>query len=108
MNFTTEEEVTNKINFLDITILKNNNIFFDMYRKPTTTNTIISHDSCHHLEQKLAAIRYMKSGNETYILNANIKQKEYEIICHILRSNKYEFSIINKYKNKQTTKRKRK
>jgi hypothetical protein len=50
MNFTIEEEKENKINFLDITILKeNNNFSFDVYRKPTTTDTIIPNVSCHLL-----------------------------------------------------------
>jgi hypothetical protein len=37
----------------------------------------------------------MKNRNETYILNANNKQKENETICYILHSNKYDTSIIN-------------
>jgi hypothetical protein len=42
MNFTLEEEKDNKTNFLDITISKENHSFsFNMYRKPTTTDTII-------------------------------------------------------------------
>jgi hypothetical protein len=66
MNFTSEEEVDNNINFLDITISKiNNNISFDIYRKPTTTDSIIPYDSCHPLEPKLASFRYTKNRNET-------------------------------------------
>jgi hypothetical protein len=46
--FTIEEEKENKINFLDITISKeNDNLSFDIYRKPTATDTIIPNDSCH-------------------------------------------------------------
>jgi hypothetical protein len=57
MNFTIEEK-DNKINFLDITISKENSTFsFDIYRRPTTTDTIILNDSCHPLEYKLAAIK---------------------------------------------------
>lgn len=42
MKFTMEEENDNKINFLDITISKeDNNISFSIYRKPSTTDTII-------------------------------------------------------------------
>jgi len=58
MKFTVENEIDNTINFLDITIQKGNeNLSFDIYRKPTTTHTIIPGDSCHPLEHKHAAIR---------------------------------------------------
>jgi hypothetical protein len=99
MNFTTEEEVNNKINFLDITISKgNNNVSFDIYRKPTATDTIIPQDSCHPTEHKLAAIRYLINKNETYILKENNKQGESEIISHILHNNKYDTTTLNKRK----------
>jgi hypothetical protein len=48
MNFTLEEEENNKINFLDITINKDQaDLRFEIYMKPTTTDTIIPNDSCH-------------------------------------------------------------
>jgi hypothetical protein len=66
MYVTIEDEVENKINFLDIRISKENkNISFEIYRNTTTTNTTIPNGSCHYLEQKVAAIRYMKNRNET-------------------------------------------
>jgi hypothetical protein len=37
----------------------------------------------------------MKNRNETWILNANNKQKENGTICHILHNYKYDTSIIN-------------
>jgi hypothetical protein len=50
IKFTMEDEKENKINFIDITISKEeNNILFNIYRK-TTTDTIISNDSCHPQE----------------------------------------------------------
>jgi len=66
MKFTTEEEKENKINFLDITISKEeNNISFDIYRKPATTDTIIPNESYHPQEHKLAVIRYKVNRMET-------------------------------------------
>jgi hypothetical protein len=48
MQFTVEEEKHNTIHFLDITISKtHNNIKFDIYRKPTSTDNIIPKHSCH-------------------------------------------------------------
>ena len=55
-----EKEIDNKINFLDITILKETQYFsFTIYRNPTTTDTIILNVSCHPQEHKHAAIRYL-------------------------------------------------
>jgi hypothetical protein len=48
IKFTMEDEKENKINFLDISISKEeDSISFSIYRKPTTTDTIIPNDSCH-------------------------------------------------------------
>jgi hypothetical protein len=53
-----EEEFENKINFLDITTSKGeNNVRFNTYRKPSTTDIIMPNDSCHPVEHKLAAVR---------------------------------------------------
>jgi hypothetical protein len=47
MNFTTEIEQDNKLNFLDITISKTaNKLSFNIYRKHTTSDNIILNDSC--------------------------------------------------------------
>jgi hypothetical protein len=70
MKLSIEEEKENKINFLDIIMSKeNDNFYFDIHRKPTTTDTIIPNDSCHPHENKVAAIRYPASRMETYNLN---------------------------------------
>ena len=66
MTSTRQEEKENNINFQDITALKENNLSFDIYRKPTTTATIIPNDSCHPKEHEFAAIRYLAKRMETY------------------------------------------
>jgi hypothetical protein len=58
LNFTLEQEKENRINFLDITIIKDEKMTFNIYRKPTTTDTIIPNDSCHPISYKLAASIY--------------------------------------------------
>jgi hypothetical protein len=45
----------NFINYLDLSIHRNNNIDLGIYRKPTRTNTIIQFSSNHPYEQKIAA-----------------------------------------------------
>jgi hypothetical protein len=53
-----EEESDNKINFLDITISKQEgNISFNIYRKPATTDTIIPSDSCHPPGTQICSIK---------------------------------------------------
>jgi len=97
MKFTIEEEKENRINFLDIAILKEkDNISFDIYRKPTATYSIIPKDSCHPHEHKLAATRYLDNRMEIYNLNATNKEKENNTIKQILCNHKYDISILNK------------
>jgi hypothetical protein len=89
MKFTLQEETGNKINFLDITISKgNNNLSFNIYRKPTTIDTLIPNDPCHPQEHKLAAIRFLINRRDTYSLSDTSKAKE-KVINHILHNNKY-------------------
>ena len=60
MKFIIEKDIENEIKFLDITIAKEQDkLTFDIYRKPTTTDSIISGDSCHPTEHKMAAVRYL-------------------------------------------------
>ena len=69
IKFTVEKENGNKINFLDVTIAKEqDDISFDTYRKPTTTDVILPNDSCHPREHKTVAIRYLHNGMKTYNL----------------------------------------
>lgn len=76
MKFTLEEEKENRVNFLDITITKNDdNLSFGIYRKPTTTDTIIPNDLCHPREHKLAAIIYLSNRMKMYNLNPQTKRK---------------------------------
>jgi hypothetical protein len=87
----------NKINFLDITISKEeSNILFNIYRKPTTKDTITRNNSCHPQDHKLAAIRYLTNRMQTYNLNVNNKVKEANTIQQILY-NKYDPSLLNNH-----------
>jgi len=97
MKFTMENEIDITINFLDITIQKGiENLSFDIYRKPITTDTIIPSDSCHQPEHKHAAIRYLVNRMNRYSLSDSSKEVENNILKHILRNNKYDVSILEK------------
>jgi hypothetical protein len=78
LNFTLELENDNKLNFLDLTITETaNKLPFDKYRKHTSTNIIILHDSCHPPEQKLAAIRYYVNRINAYNINHEKDKKKW-------------------------------
>jgi hypothetical protein len=91
------------LNFLDITITKDTNkLTYEVYRKPTTSDTIIPKDSCHPIEQKLATIRYFANRIHTYDLDQINKQKEMDTVKEIIYNNKYSKSLLNKvYKGKK-------
>ena len=58
ITFTAEYEHNNNINFLDLSIKKfEHRHKFDIYRKPTTTDTLIHNSSNHPIQHKLAAFR---------------------------------------------------
>jgi hypothetical protein len=105
LNFTLGQEVENKTNFLDVTVTRNDNgLNFDIYRKPSFTDTIIPNDSCHPREHKLAAIRYLHNRMKTYNLNPTSTQMEYKL-KQILHSNKY-ISILHNVNNTNNKDRK--
>jgi hypothetical protein len=97
IKFTMEKETENKINFLDVTIWKEQNTFtFSVYRKHTTTDSTIPLVSCHPQTHKHAARHHLFNRMNTYGLNAADKEEERNIIKHIVSSNKYDTSIINR------------
>ena len=97
MKFSLEVETNNRLNYLDLTLTKNQNgISHDIYRKPTTTDTIIPMDSCHPLEQKMATIRYFADRINTYELSKDKKQTEIDTVKYMLRNNSYDVSFLDK------------
>jgi hypothetical protein len=83
-----------KINFLDITIHREHNIFsIEIYRKPTFTDSIIPNDSCHPKEHKLAAIRYLYNRMKNYQLSPDKTQKVKKLIQKNLHKNDYNTPI---------------
>jgi hypothetical protein len=97
-----ESEIDNQINFLDITIRKEkNNFTFNIYRKPTTTVTIIPRVSCHPPEHEQAAIRYLINRMNTYDLKDSDKVNEQNTIKQILHNNGYDTSTTIRLNNKE-------
>ena len=82
-----------------------NGISHDIYRKPTTTDTIIPTDSCHPLEQKMATIRYFADRINTYELSEDKKQTEIDTVKYMLRTNSYDVSLLDKMTKEQGMKK---
>jgi len=74
LKFISELEENGNINFLDITITKSqDSIETAIYRKPTTTDCIMPHDSCHPTQHKISGIRYLVNRKLGYPVRNNKK-----------------------------------
>jgi hypothetical protein len=97
IKFSLETENDCNINFLDISINnRDNQLTFNIHRKPTTTNIIIPADSCHPPEQKHAAIKHLTNRMNSYKLNHTDKTTEQHVIEQIVGTNGYDTSVIQR------------
>ena len=62
-------------------------------------------DSCHPLEQKMAAIRYFADRINTYEFSKDSKQTEIDIVKYMLRNNSYDVSLLDKMIKEQGMKK---
>ena len=87
--------VNNTLNFLDLTIHRQNaNFEFSIFRKPTYTDTIIPYNSCHLKEHTYAAIRYPVNRWNNYSLTTEAKNQELIPIQNILHNNSFPLQLI--------------
>jgi hypothetical protein len=101
IQYTKETAINNKLNYLDITIEITNKIFsFNIYRKPTTTDLITPNESCHPMEHKLAAIRYLPYRKDTFPISSENKEEETKIINTIMHNNGYTRNTLIRKKRK--------
>jgi hypothetical protein len=90
LQFTTEKEQHQHINFLDIVIHRDTHHFtFGIFGKPMTTDSIIPSSSCHPREHKYSAIRYLHNRPSTYPISNQHRIQEEHAIAHILHQNNY-------------------
>jgi hypothetical protein len=68
----------------------------NIYRKPTTTDTIIHFRSNHPLRHKIAAFRFLLNRMHLLPLDQQQKHNEWLNILHIAEINGYPTSIIHK------------
>lgn len=102
IQFTIEKETDHSINFLDLTIInQNNQLTYQIYRKPTTTDIVIPADSKHPEQTKLAAFNSMIHRLINIPLSENSYNKELDIIQTIALNNGYPTALINKILKKK-------
>jgi len=95
LNFNIEKETRGSVNFLDLTIHRDISSFpIDIYRKPTYTDSIIPIDSCHPIEHKYAAIRYLQNRLNSYQLSHEKRERESNVIQDVLHNNGYNTSVL--------------
>jgi hypothetical protein len=98
-----EKEHNNKINFLDITVHRlHSKLEYKIYRKSTSTSTIIHSTSCHPGEHKTMAFNILFNRLVMYHLNKRSKNLEAKIIKQIAQENNYLSNNTAHRKNKKT------
>src|ERR1700704_3091572 len=80
-------------------------IEFDVYRKPTYTNRLITSDSFHNFKHKMAAFHSMAHRMVSMPLNKERYENEMQRIIEIGKINGYSSSTINNIINKHEIKK---
>lgn len=103
IKFTVETEKDGKINFLDLTLIHHKNkINFDIFRKPTFTDTTISNTSFSPISHKLAAYDSMIHRALSLPLSEENLNKELNTIKTIAINNGFEEkTIVNLFNKKR-------
>jgi len=97
--FKITREDNNRINFLDLTIIRNkNNIEVNIYRKETSTDTVIHYFSNHPIEQKMAAFRYYINRLLTLPLTQDGTNTEWTTILNMAKNNGFPIERITRLK----------
>lgn len=103
IKFTIETEQNKTINFLDLTISNHNNHHkFQIYRKPTTTDVIISNKSCHPNSHKHAFFRSMINRLMNLPLDNDAIQQEIQILQYIAQKNDFDPNMVIKMYERYT------
>ena len=109
LKFTLETEINNTINYLDITIKRNNhNLQFSIFRKSTTSKLSINNNSCHPEQHKIANFRFLLHRLNTIPMSKKNYRIELNNILDIAEHNNYPMYKIHRLnrniKNKLNTK----
>jgi len=94
LQFTLEISINNRINFLDVTIiLDDQKIVFDRYEKPTNTGRYINYHSQHPVSQKRSII-YGLVDKTILLSHPRFQEKNLKGIINILLENCFPLPFI--------------
>jgi len=97
IQFTLEVGINSTLNFLDLTLsIVENKINFNIFRKPTFTDTVIDNTSNHPISHKHSAFHSMIHRLVTTPLSDNNYANELNIIKLIALNNGYETTLIDR------------
>ena len=106
LQFKISTEESNTINYLDVTIHRNNNnMDIRIYRKTTGTDTTIQFSSNHPHQHKIVAFRYYINRMITLPITEKSRKGEWKTILALAKNNGYPIHVINNLKEKLTTKK---
>lgn len=96
IKFTMEQEISGKINFLDLTLIRQNDgtIITDWYQKPFASNRYINYKSSQSKLYKINTIKMLKH-RVLKLSNTKFHNKNFKIIKHILYKNGYPEDVMN-------------
>lgn len=84
----------NTLNFLDITIIKNNNILIhDWYHKPTFSGRYLNYFSNHPINQKKCTVMSLVDG-AFFLSHPTFHTKNFDMVIKILLDNNYPLEFI--------------
>lgn len=96
IKFTVEKEKEKTLNYLDLKIkIEENKHTFEIYRKDTSTDTVIHNMACRPMSHKLAAFHSMIHRLNSIPLKKEHFLTELEIIKEIAINNGYESNLID-------------
>jgi hypothetical protein len=99
LQFKLSTEENNIINYLDLTICRNNsNIELGIYRKHTSSDTTIHFTSNHPYEHKLAAFNYCINRMLTRPITKQPQQQEWNAILTIAHNSRFPTHIVHNLK----------
>nr|VZI27337.1 unnamed protein product [Spirometra erinaceieuropaei] len=98
LQFTMEEEVKNKLSFLDVLVCRqpNGELATSVYRKPTNTLQILSYHSNHPPQHKRNCVRTLYRRVETHCSTPAAKLDEIKLLRELLRANGYPRAFIER------------
>jgi hypothetical protein len=102
INFTTEYEADENVNFLDLTIQrKHDKLNYTIYRRPTSTDIFIHNSSCHPYQHKVACVGYLT--NRLYSYPVSIQATDTQLgIIKTIDTNIHTFTQDIKTRTKNT------